>query len=110
LPYPPFRGRQLATFDFLMCLQTEPWRRVDGGKFRIMNLTVEQIEKDIAGYEARIQTAQAELAVLPEGYLPFKQHKRREKQRRNLQGEIKHVNILIRYAREGISIRQSDKQ
>lgn len=75
-----------------------------------MNLTISDIEKDIAGFRARIQTAKAELAVLPDGYLPFKQHKRRAKQRRDLQAEIKHVNILIGYAREGISIRQSDKQ
>jgi len=70
-----------------------------------MNLTISDIEKDIARYKDRIQTAQNELIALPEGYLPFKQHKRRAKQRRDLQAEIKHVNILIGYAREGISIR-----
>jgi len=72
-----------------------------------MNLTVEQIEKDITEFQNRIAKAKTDLAALPEGYLPFKQHKRREKQRRDLKSEIEHVNILIGYAREGISIRLS---
>jgi len=71
-----------------------------------MNLTISDIEKDISGFRARIQMAQNELAALPEGYLPFKQHKRREKQQRDLQVEIKHVNILIGYAIEGIELRK----
>ncbi len=73
-----------------------------------MNITIEDIQRDIAEFRARIQTAQAELAALPEGYLPLKQHKRREKQRRDLQAEIEHVNILVGYAKEGIAIRQGD--
>jgi hypothetical protein len=75
-----------------------------------MNLTIEDIQRNIAGFQERISKAQTELTALPKGYLPFKQHKRREKQRRDLQAEIKHVNILIGYAKEGISIRQKEME
>jgi len=79
---------------------------VDGGKSRIMNLTVEQIEKDIAGFRDRIQTAKAELDALPTGRLPFKEHKKRERISRECKAEIKHVRQLIGYAREGIELRK----
>ncbi|MEA1946463.1 MAG: hypothetical protein U9N83_04065 [Thermodesulfobacteriota bacterium] len=55
-----------------------------------MNLTIEDIENDIDGFRDRIQTVKAELAALPKGYLPFKQHKRREYER-----EIEHFLQLI---------------
>ena len=74
----------------------------------LMNLTISDIEKDIAGFQNRIAKAKTELGELPKGYLPFKQHKYREKQQRDLQAEIEHVNTLIGYAREGIAIRQED--
>ena len=73
-----------------------------------MNLTISDIEKDIAGFRDRIQTAQAELDALPNGRLPFKEHKKRERIRRGCEAEIKHVKQLIVYAREGIVIRQGD--
>lgn len=72
-----------------------------------MNLTIEDIKRDIAGFEDRIQKAQDQLHSLPEGYLPFKDHKAREKRRRDLQGEIQHATQLIAYAYEGIKIRQN---
>ena len=75
-----------------------------------MNLTISDIEKDIAGFLYRIQTAQNELASMPKGYLPFKQHKHREKQRRDCEATISHCKQLCVYAREGIEIRQTDKQ
>jgi len=70
-----------------------------------MNLTVEQIEKDIAGYKDSIQTVQNEIAALPTGHLLFKEHKKREKIRRDCKAEVKHCQKLIVYAREGIAIR-----
>jgi len=73
-----------------------------------MNLAISDIEKDITEFQNRIAKAKTDLAELPKGYLPIKKHKRREKQRRDLKSEIEHVNILIGYAREGISIRQED--
>ena len=73
-----------------------------------MNLTISDIEKDIAGFQERISKAQAELAVLPSGRLPFKEHKKRERIRRECEAEIKHVRQLIVYAREGIELRTQD--
>ena len=73
-----------------------------------MNLTISDIEKDIAGFKARIKTAQNEIDALPSGRLPFKEHKKRKKIRRECQAEIKHVRQLIVYAREGIAIRQGN--
>ena len=70
-----------------------------------MNLTISDIEKDITGYKASIQTAQKELAALPTGRLLFKEHKKREKIRRDCKAEVKHCQQLIVYAREGIVIR-----
>jgi len=73
-----------------------------------MNLTVDEIREDISEYQERISSAREKLSELPEGYLPFKQHKIREKQRRDLQAEIKHVEILTGYAFEGLVIRQAE--
>ena len=67
-----------------------------------MNLTVEQIEKDIAGFEQRIQIAREKLGELPAGYLPYPEHKKRKKQRRDLQAEIEHVQKMIGYAKEAL--------
>jgi len=77
---------------------------VDGGKFQTMNLTVEQIETDIAGFRARIQTAQAKFAALPKGYMPYSEHKKREKVRRACEAEVKHCQQLIKYAQEGVAL------
>jgi len=74
-----------------------------------MDLTIQDIRRDIQGFEERIANAKAELAELPEGYLEFKKHKAREKQRRGLQGELKHCEQLIVYAQEGILIREASK-
>lgn len=73
-----------------------------------MNLTISDIEKDISGFRSRIQTAQNEIAALPNGRLSFKEYKNRERIRRECEAEIKHVKQLIGYAREGIVIRQGD--
>lgn len=51
-----------------------------------MNLTVSDIQADIEGFQARIVGARAGLKELPAGRLPFKEHKAREKQRREDDG------------------------
>ena len=71
-----------------------------------MDLTISDIQNDIAGFQVRIQKAKAQLAGLPTGRLPYQDHKRREKVRRDLQAEVKHVQGLIGYAHEGIELRQ----
>ena len=67
-----------------------------------IELTTEDILKDIEGYRDRIAAAREKLAALPAGHLPYPQHKKREKQRRELQAEIEHVQKLIEYANEAI--------
>ena len=66
----------------------------------MLQLTNADIREDIREFKQRIQTAREKLAELPEGYLPYTEHKKREKQRRDLQAEIEHVQKLIRYAGE----------
>ena len=70
-----------------------------------MGLTVEQIEQDIEGFQDRIALAKSRLSELPAGRLPFKGHKRREKQRREYKAECSHCFQLIEYANEGIELR-----
>jgi len=60
------------------------------------------ILNDIAEFQNRIQAAHEKLAELPAGYLPFKKHKKREKQRKDLQAEIEHVQTMMEYAKEAL--------
>lgn len=69
----------------------------------MITLTDADIRKDIRGFEQRIQAARDKLAELPVGYLPYQKNKKREKQRRDLQAEIEHVQNLIGYAREALN-------
>lgn len=72
------------------------------GDFFKMELSIKDIEQDISGYQDRIIAARVKLDMLPGGYLEFKEHKKREQQRRALQAEIQHVENLIRIANEAI--------
>jgi hypothetical protein len=63
-------------------------------------LTDREIREDIHNFEKRISTAREKLAMLPGGQLPFPEHKKREKQRREMQADIQHVQKLIGYAAE----------
>jgi hypothetical protein len=65
-------------------------------------LTDKDIRAEIRGFEQRIQKAKDQLSVLPVGRLPFKQHKRRERKRRDLHGEIVHVRNLIKILEEAL--------
>lgn len=91
-----------------MCL--EPSLRAGGWweKKGNMDLTVEDIKNDILSFQERISVAQTKLNILPTGYLPRPEYKKLEKQRRDLQGEIFHIENLIKYAREGIVILESE--
>ena len=70
-----------------------------------MGLTLQEIKEHIAEYEDRIHLAKLNLANLPEGRLPFNEHKKRERQRREYESEIEHCLQLIHYANEGIELR-----
>jgi predicted nucleic acid-binding Zn-ribbon protein len=68
-----------------------------------IELTAKDIQRDIEGFQNRIQAAREKLAELSAGYLPYQKHKKREKQRRDLQAEIEHVQKLRGYAREALN-------
>jgi hypothetical protein len=70
-----------------------------------MGLSLQEIKEDIVGYEDRIHLAKLSLANLPKGRLPLKEHKKREKQRREYEAECSHCFQLIEYANEGIELR-----
>jgi predicted nucleic acid-binding Zn-ribbon protein len=74
-----------------------------------MELTVSDIEQDIQAFEARISAARQKLAMLPEGHLPLKEHKKREQVRRDLVGKVHHIKTLIRFANEGIEILKNER-
>jgi hypothetical protein len=68
-----------------------------------MKLNNQMILADIRGFKARIQTAKVKLAALPSDQpFSYKERKKREKQRRDLTGEIDHVNNLITIARSAL--------
>lgn len=58
-------------------------------------LTGEIVRADIKVFEARISALTARLESLPVGYLPYKQHKRREAKRLSLQAEIRRAQGFI---------------
>lgn len=68
----------------------------------MQQITIKDIKEDIAAFEARISAAQTKLDMLPDGFLPISEHKRREKQRKDLLDEIDHVKRLLGYAREAL--------
>jgi len=61
-------------------------------------LTDEDIRRDIAEFQERINTARRKLDQLPTGRLPYWDHRKRERKRAALQNEIKHVEQLISIA------------
>lgn len=65
-------------------------------------LTDKEIQQDIQEFQDRISAARGKLAGLPDGRLPFPEHKKREKQRRELEDDIRHFQKIITYAREGL--------
>jgi len=69
-----------------------------------MQLTAKDIQNDIEAFQARITAARRKLQLLPEGYLPHAEHKKREKVRRDLVADIHHTKTLIKIANEGMQI------
>jgi len=77
--------------------------------FKIMNLSIKDIENDISGYQTRISSARKKLTGLPEGYLPYHEHKKREKMRRELESDIKYYFQVVIYANEGLELLKKEK-
>lgn len=67
-----------------------------------MELTMSEIKEDIRDFKDRISLANKKLAELPVGPLPLWEHKKREKQTRDLQDEIRHYEQIIRYAQQAL--------
>lgn len=72
--------------------------RVDGGNFIKMEITNEIIRTDIAGYRERKSQIEIKLAGLPDSFLSYQEHKKREQKRRQFEGETTHVKNLIKMA------------
>lgn len=68
----------------------------------LLKLTPEIIQADIERYQERISVTQNKLARLPAGYLPYPEYKKCEAVRRELEGEILHVEKLIEFAKEAL--------
>jgi len=65
-------------------------------------LTDEELQKDLAGFDRRLQASREKLAALPDGYLPYQEHKKREKTRRILESDRRHIQNLIHIAEEAL--------
>ena len=68
-----------------------------------LQLTDEMIRSDIAGYEQRIETAQEKLAELPDSAASWKERKKIQDTKRALEGDIKHISHIIKYAIEALN-------
>jgi adenine specific DNA methylase Mod len=67
-------------------------------------LTNSELMDDLEGYYDRLQIAKNKLANLPVGYLPIDENEKREKARRVLNDEIRHVENLIKIATEALKV------
>lgn len=74
----------------------------------MIDLTVHDIEQEMLKFQERISKAKTKLSGLPAGYLPYREYKKREKQRRGFQADINHAESLIEYALEGVELRKQD--
>ena len=66
-------------------------------------LTEQEILDDIEDFKDRISAARQKLENLPEGYLSYSKHRKREKVRRDLQDNIDHIQKLIKIAEEALA-------
>ena len=67
-----------------------------------MKITQKIIQSDIVSFRRRIADAKAKMAALPDGHLPYPEHKKREKKKVDLIAEVAHVERLIQVAQEGL--------
>jgi len=68
----------------------------------MIELTNKIILDDIAEFQKRIHKAKIRLNDLPPGHLPYQAHKKRERARRILEGDLKHVQNLIHIAENSL--------
>lgn len=81
------------------------WRCLDLfhiGRSDLVELTASDIREDIRAFQARIQADRDKLAALPDGQMSYPIRKRIDKQRRALEDDVRHIEQLLIYAREGL--------
>ena len=64
------------------------------------------INRDFENWTERIEKAKNKLLLLPNGWLPYPLHKKRELKRRQCQDEIAHVERLFDIAGDGIGFKR----
>ena len=75
-----------------------------GGQNNIMLiLTDQEIKEDIEEFQFRISIARQKIIDLPAGHIPVADHKKREKIRRDLQDDIRHIEKMISIALEALN-------
>jgi hypothetical protein len=67
-----------------------------------LNLTLENILKDIEGFKDRIYKAQQKLSALPKNVTGYRERKKIRFKRKTLEQEIEHVKRLILIARDAL--------
>jgi hypothetical protein len=73
------------------------------GDLKMEILTDAEIKQDILEFQDRISAARQKLADLPEGYLPYSERRKREKKRKDLEDNIRHVEKMISIATEALN-------
>ena len=68
----------------------------------MLNLTRHDILKDIENFQKRIDAAKAKLDMIPNGYLQYNEHRKREVSKQSYLDEISHCRRLIKYAEEAL--------
>ena len=76
---------------------------------KIMDLTAKDIKADIKDLKNKIATARKKLKSLPTGYIPYTEHRKRERERCRLLNEVDHLKDVIKIAREGLENYKMDQ-
>lgn len=66
-------------------------------------LTDDEIKQDILEFQDRISRRREKLENLPTGRLPYSEHRKREKVRRDLEDDIRHIQKLVQLATEALN-------
>ena len=67
-----------------------------------IELTDKMILEEISELQGKINAARQKLADLPNKFIAYDQHRKRERLRRELTGEIESLKIMISYAKQAI--------
>ena len=68
-----------------------------------MNITKKEIKEDIKDLKGQLATARKKLKSLPRGFIPYPEHKKRERERYRLLDEIEHLKKILKIAQESLN-------